>query len=74
MEMTTMSTATKANAGLEVRPLEEHELEIVSGASNPGVQPFSNAAQQAFSAYELWGMLEPINSPVNTPNWVGKLG
>ena len=70
-----MSTTTKANAELDVRPLEDHELEIVSGGSIPGVQPFSNAAaQQAFSAYELWGMLEPINSPVNTPNWVGKLG
>ena len=68
-----MSTTTKANAGLEVHPLEDRELEIVSGAGILAT-PFSNAAQQAFSAYELWGMLEPVRSPLNMPNWGGKLG
>ena len=34
MEMT-MSTATKANAELESRPLEAHELDIVSGSGIP---------------------------------------
>ena len=68
-----MSTTTKANAGWEVGPLEDRELEIVSGAGILAT-PFSNAAQQAYSVYVLWGMSEPISSPVNTPNWVGKLG
>ena len=39
-----MSTNTKANAELELRPLEDHELKIVSGGGIPVNTPMGLGA------------------------------
>jgi len=39
-----MSTNTKANAELELRPLEDHELKIVSGGGIPVDTPMGLGA------------------------------
>jgi hypothetical protein len=65
------------NTELELRALQAHELDLASGGGIPVHQPFTNAAEGAkgdFSKYENWGILEPVNSPLNVSLWVGKLG
>lgn len=76
MEMT-MTSTTSANAELENRPLEAHELDIVSGGGISAQQPTIDGylgARGDFGAYETWSILEPVRSPLNVAGWVGKFG
>jgi hypothetical protein len=72
-----MSATIKAGSGLEPRPVQVHEFDLVSGGGVPLHRPFANdgtGPRGDFSKYVLWGLLEPITSPLNVTNWVGKLG
>jgi hypothetical protein len=70
MEMT-MSTTMKANAELEPRPLEAHELDMSGGGIPVQQIMLRNGRALGYGPVELelyyaWAMA-PINSPVKVP-------